>query len=87
MTRSPDMTCRDVLEFLDRYVDGGLSDAERREFDRHFGVCRTCREYVLAYRRTIALSRSALRGSPETRSPASAPRGLIDAIKAARRVG
>ena len=38
------MRCRDVNSRLNRYLDGELSDQERRAIERHVGTCAACHE-------------------------------------------
>lgn len=37
------MDCRDFLDRLDRFLEGKLTDAERRAAEDHLGDCRSCR--------------------------------------------
>jgi len=78
----PYITCRELLDFLHLYMDGELPADRRHEFDRHLGVCEPCRRYILEYRRTVAMGKSAFEPSDE---PAEAPEELIAAILRARR--
>ena len=72
------MTCRQLIEFLDDYVEGRITVEERGRFDAHLMGCRACVEYLAAYRQTIALAKNA---SAEV---AEMPDGLVRAIMAAR---
>jgi anti-sigma factor RsiW len=41
----PSFTCREVVELVTEYLDGGL-DAERQlAFERHVAICPPCRGY------------------------------------------
>ena len=74
------LKCREVIEFLDRYVVGELPPAQRREFEWHLRLCRSCRAYLRTYRSTILLERAAESGGePEI------PEELVAGILAARR--
>lgn len=75
------MTCRKLIEFLDRYLDGTLPAAARSAFETHLTGCRACREYLRTYRDTVTLARAAMDPAAEA---AGAPREVIDAILAAR---
>jgi anti-sigma factor RsiW len=78
------MTCRELIEFLDRYVSGELAHASRLEFDRHLGACRACRDYLRTYQDTIALAKSSC--ADEADAPAGMPEDLVKAIlESARR--
>lgn len=76
------MTCREFAEFLDAFVNGTLSEAQRAEFDRHLVLCEACRNYLQSYRKTIELARSAKR---DAELAAGAPPELVRAILAARK--
>ena len=56
------MTCPEVDQQLDAYLDGGLSDAERVAIDAHIEQCSACRDTLDGLRRlrleTQALPRS-----------------------------
>jgi anti-sigma factor RsiW len=51
------LKCREVIEFLDRYVADELPAAQRREFEWHLRLCRSCRAYLRTYRATILLEK------------------------------
>ena len=52
-------------------------------FELHIKLCRECRDYLAAYRRTMAISRRAL-DAPDDAVPEDVPEDLIEAILAAR---
>jgi anti-sigma factor RsiW len=79
------MTCREFAEFLIDYVSGELPEPTRGVFQAHVAVCRDCRNYLDSYRKTIALSKTAL--AEPTVDVAAMPEGLVRAILAARRAG
>lgn len=72
------LTCREVIDFIDRFLSGELPDPERRRFRWHLRLCRSCRAYLRTYRMTLALEG----GSRET--PAPIPDDLVVAILRAR---
>lgn len=80
----PLLTCKQLIDFLDDYVDEALSQDERAEFDRHLALCAPCVAYLESYRETVRLGRSALEPSDEE-APGDVPEGLVRAILAARR--
>lgn len=49
------MTCRQLIEFLAEYLDGGLTVEERAHFEGHLSRCRDCRSYLESYQQTIRL--------------------------------
>lgn len=80
----PMITCRELIDFLWRYVEEDLSAEERRTFDRHVSMCRSCRAYLDSYRRTIALGRVAF-SDLDAPVPDEVPAELVAGILAARR--
>ncbi len=57
-------TCRELIEFLDDYVDHRLSLARKLAFEVHLAGCRDCRAYLSSYRATIKLAKAS-GGAPE----------------------
>lgn len=81
-----EITCRELIEFLMDYLDGRVEPERARVFDAHMSVCRSCRNYLETYKRTVDMGRVAV-GVDEAVAPGSVPQGLVRAILAARRVG
>lgn len=78
------MTCHELVEFLDRYVDGDLGSHEHTEFDRHLAACPPCVAYLDGYRAVRGLVRAA--ESPSAAPvPGAVPESLVAAVLAARR--
>lgn len=76
------LTCRELIDFLDDYVDDCLSPAERARFEHHLSRCEPCVRYLHGYRTTV---RVALAACAETGTdPHGVPDELIDAILASR---
>ena len=73
------ITCKEFEEFVLRYLDDELSKPQRSVFELHMRVCRECREYLAAYRRTTDLGRAAL-SLPNDPVPADVPENLIKAV-------
>lgn len=61
------MTCKQEIDFLDRYFSGDLNECELERFESHLDVCRDCVAFVRTYKTTLDLTRSFLS------SPAHAP--------------
>lgn len=79
------ITCREFVEFLDRYVEGELSDQERTTFDKHMVDCPPCEDFLASYRATIGLCRDTF-GRPD--GPALSeeiPEEMVRAILEAKR--
>jgi anti-sigma factor RsiW len=75
------VTCEELTEFLSRYVDGELPEAQRRVFEEHLGVCPPCEVYLESFREAIRLGR-------EVSCPQEAeamPERVVEAILAARK--
>ena len=73
------LTCRELTEFLDDYIDGALAADRRAVFDGHLAVCPDCRNYLASYRATVRLVKAA-REAPMQ----GVPEELIRAVVAAR---
>lgn len=73
------MTCREFIEFLDGYLAGELPAVQRKEFDWHLKLCRSCRAYLRSYRETLHLE-ELLRGDLDREVPESVPEELVAAI-------
>lgn len=50
------LTCRDVIDFLDLFIEGGLPEKHAENFRRHTEGCGPCREYLESYRQTLRLA-------------------------------
>jgi predicted anti-sigma-YlaC factor YlaD len=74
------MTCRELIEFLNDYVDDDLPDDQRKRFDEHLGLCSECRKYLATYRQTIRISKAAMK-----EQKAVIPEKLVKAILASKR--
>jgi len=72
------VTCIELIAFLDAYVDGELDADTRADFDRHLLVCPSCRAYLATYKETIDLARGAAEKEEELAH--DAPPELIEAL-------
>lgn len=52
------MTCREIADFLMKYIDGELPRRQRTTFEMHLAECPACRTYLKSYEMTIGLARS-----------------------------
>ncbi len=50
------LVCQQAVELVSDYLDGALSRASRRRFEKHLADCPHCTEYLAQIRATIALS-------------------------------
>jgi anti-sigma factor RsiW len=80
------MTCRELAEFLMRYLDEELPGAQRNEFDAHMDECPPCRVYLEQYRQTVRACKAAFQ-EPDAPVPEEVPPRLVEAVLAARRKG
>ena len=80
------MTCSEFSEFLDAYLGGEISPAERAEFQRHLKACKNCVDYLATYEKTIKLGKAAFE-EPDREVPKDVPEDLVKAILAARKKG
>ena len=76
------ITCRELIEFLDRYVDDELPAPQKAKFEEHLEVCAACVDYLHSYRETIRLASDAW--NEEELAIEDVPSQLIDAILAVR---
>jgi anti-sigma factor RsiW len=55
-SRQPELVCQQVVELVTDYLEGALSEADRRRFERHLAGCPHCTEYLAQMRETIRLA-------------------------------
>ena len=72
------VTCIELIAFLDAYVDDDLDADTRGDFERHLLVCPSCRAYLASYKETIDLARGAAEKEEELAH--DAPPELIEAV-------
>ena len=75
------MTCREVTDILDRYIEGDLPTRQHLFLKLHLSLCRNCRNYLRTYRQTIRAAKS-LVSTPGDLPPM--PEELVQAILASR---
>jgi anti-sigma factor RsiW len=80
------MTCREVYEFLDDYVDAALASAVRDDFTSHLTRCESCRRYLATYVKTrdVAIAAERAADAPGS-SGGTPPEELVQAVLEARR--
>ena len=78
------LSCKDLVAFLDDYIDGSQASALRGTFETHLHRCPSCRDYVQTYRDTIRMTRC-LCADTGGEIPAEVPEELVRAIIAARK--
>ena len=77
------INCGEFEAFLLDYLEGSLPARQRTVFELHMKLCRECREYLTAYRRTIEVSKRVFADS-DAPLPEDVPEDLIRAILSAR---
>jgi anti-sigma factor RsiW len=77
-----ELTCRQIIDFVQAFLDGELPPREQTIFELHLSICPDCVNYLRSYQATRALSKLAGEEEP-TESPI--PEDLIQAILAARK--
>jgi anti-sigma factor RsiW len=50
------LVCRQAAELVTDYLEGALSQAQRRRFEAHLARCPDCPEYLAQIRAVIALA-------------------------------
>jgi anti-sigma factor RsiW len=50
-----ELTCKEMVELVTNYLEGGLSTRHRRRFERHIAGCDGCSTYLDQMRQTIQL--------------------------------
>jgi len=72
------ITCADLEDFVANYLDGSLTRPKCRVLERHLDDCAACREFLLAYRRTVWVAKMAMKSA--NYPPAPVPEELVQAI-------
>jgi anti-sigma factor RsiW len=52
-TTLPEMPCREFVELVTEYLEGGLSARDRARFEVHIAECEYCETYLEQIRQTI----------------------------------
>lgn len=73
------LTCRQLIEFIEAYLEGELSPLKAASFKFHLLLCKDCRAYLDTYRKTIQISKMAM--TPDAPVPSEVPPGLVKAIR------
>ena len=75
--------CREFENFMIDYFEDSLPNRQRRVFEIHLKVCRECRDYLTAYRRTIDVSKRVF-ADADAPVPDEVPEDLVRAVLDAR---
>ena len=77
------ITCRQFESFIMAYLEGELPSRQRYVFELHLKLCRECREYLIAYKATMALAKGAVANAAKKID--QPPEDLVKAVVAARK--
>jgi anti-sigma factor RsiW len=55
-SRPEDVSCREIVQIVNDYVEGALSPAEREAVELHLNLCDGCTDYLEQLRAAIALT-------------------------------
>lgn len=81
MREEPELTCREVTDFIAAYLADELASRNRERFEEHLAECPDCRNYLQQYDAVRTLGRAALEVDAVE---AGVPEELVQAILAAR---
>jgi anti-sigma factor RsiW len=56
MTDTYALSCQELVELVTDYLEGALSDVDRRRFDEHTSGCENCTRYFAQLRQTIRIA-------------------------------
>ena len=76
--RSPQLTCRQLVELITDYMEGALGEPAMRLVDEHLTLCQGCVTYVDQMKLVVA----ALGQLPAERPPAKLDRAIAAALEA-----
>lgn len=82
MSARPSITCRQLIEFITDYLEGGLDEVQAEDFQRHLAVCPSCRAYLKTFQETLRAGKAALHYDDSLND--DAPEDLIRAVLASR---
>jgi anti-sigma factor RsiW len=55
-SRPEDITCKEIVQIVDDYVEGALAPGEREAVELHLNLCDGCTDYLQQLRLAIALT-------------------------------
>jgi anti-sigma factor RsiW len=76
MSVKSDIVCKEFVEEVTDYLEGKLSEAEKRWTEEHLAQCEHCRAYLAQMRATIA----ALKGLRETEMDPALRERILSAL-------
>ncbi len=77
MTAWQEMSCRELVQVINDYLEGVLPPADRQRFDEHLAICPGCQTYLDQMRQTIRT----VGRLPEESIPSEAREVLLQAFR------
>lgn len=53
MNASQEMSCRELVQVINDYLEGALPPADRQRFEEHLSICPGCQTYLDQMRQTV----------------------------------
>lgn len=82
MTSPFELTCKEIVELVTDYLEGGLEPEQRARFEQHVVTCPPCATY-LEQMRTMVVLAGTLDAAPE--SAPERPSAVLEAFRRWRR--
>ena len=74
------ISCKELDEKLDDYVEGDLSIWNRFRFAMHLTICKACAAYAAGYRKTVGLLKSSVDSDINQTADEDVPEALVQDI-------
>lgn len=81
---SGEVTCAELIRFLDDYFEGRQPPGTKADFERHLAACRHCADFLRSYEITTKLCEALGSGRAAGEADAGGHDDVIRAILAAR---
>lgn len=53
MSLSQEMSCKELVQVINDYLEGALAPADRQRFEEHLAICPGCQTYLDQMRQTV----------------------------------
>lgn len=77
------ITCEEFEDFILAYLEDELPPKQKTVFEMHLKLCRECRDYLRAYKASMALAQQAM-SERERAEIGAVPEDLVKAVLDAR---
>lgn len=74
------ISCKELDEKLDEYMEGELSGWNRFRFAMHFVMCKACAAYAAGYEKTIGAVKSSFEAEDDSSAEDAVPEDLVQDI-------